>query len=326
MTTAKFPPRNTSQTVIYASIAGNVVVALSKCAAAYFTGSSAMLSEAIHSIADTGNGFVVLYGIHRAAARPDREHPLGYGREIYFWSFVVAVLLFAGGAGLSFYEGVHQIMTRDSVQNVGVVYAVLGISLVFDGATWALALYNFKGKKGFSKLLAAVRKSKDPPSFIVIFEDTASVFGLLIAFVGVYCSVLFNMPVLDGVASIVIGLALVLTASTLAYETKSLLIGERADQEIIDAIMMLADHVPGVSHANGILAVHIAPHQIIVALSLEFSDELRTPDIESRIVELEKQVRQSHPDVIALFIKPQSPAGYRATVARRAKKPANKPI
>jgi cation diffusion facilitator family transporter len=321
--TAKFGHRRSSQAVIYASIAGNVLVALTKCIAAYFTGSSAMLSEAIHSIADTGNGFVVLYGIHRAAAQPDREHPLGYGREIYFWSFVVAVLLFAGGAGLSFYEGVHQIMTRDPVQNVGVVYAVLGVSLVFDGATWAMALYNFKGEKGLSQLLAAVRKSKDPPSFIVIFEDTASIFGVLTAFIGVYCSVLLNMPVLDGVASIVIGLVLVLTASTLAYETKSLLIGERAHQEIIDAIVLLAERIPGVSHANGILAVHLAPQQILVALSLEFSDELRTPDIESKIVELEKHVRQSHPDVIALFIKPQSPAGYRDSIARRAMKPPN---
>jgi cation diffusion facilitator family transporter len=306
-----------SRRVIYAAIVGNVLIAATKFVAAALTGSSAMLSEGVHSIVDTGNGLLLLYGLRRAAARPDREHPLGYGREIYFWSFVVAVLLFAFGAGVSLYEGIIHVLTPEPVQHVVVNYTVLALSALFDGTTWWLALRNFKGTMRYADLFAAVRKSKDPPSFMVLFEDSAALVGLLIAFAGIFLSVTLNLPVLDGVGSILIGLVLAATASLLARETKSLLIGERADQGIIDSIIRLAEQIHGVAHANGIMTVHLAAQQIVIALSLEFSDELRTPEIEARVTELEQRVRQLYPEVVALFVKLQSAAGFKETIGRR---------
>ena len=152
---------------------------------------------------------------------------------------------------------------------------------------------------------------------MVLFEDSAALIGLIFAFAGTYFSVGLGMPVLDGVASIMISLVLAATAVLLAKETKGLLIGESADPIIVESIMRLATEMDGVDHANGVLTIHLAPRQIAVALSLEFADELRTSDIEVRVVELERRLRHAHPTVIALFVMPQSPSGYRDTVARR---------
>lgn len=303
-----------SRRVIYAAIAGNILVAVTKFAAAALTGSSAMLSEAVHSVVDSGNSLLLLYGMHRAKALPDRDHPLGYGREIYFWSFAVAVLVFALGAGLALYEGIAHVINPEPMRNPAINYTVLGLSALFDGATWWIALKNFKGHLPYTALFKAIRDSKDPPSFIVLFEDSAAIIGLIIAFAGTYFAVSLDMPVLDGVASIMIGLVLAATAVLLAKETKGLLIGESADQSIVDSIMRLAGEMDGVAHANGILTVHLAPQQIAVGLSLEFADELRTSDIEVRVAELERRLRHAHPAVIALFVKPQSPGGYQDAV------------
>jgi cation diffusion facilitator family transporter len=309
--------RLSSRRVIYAAILGDLLIGMTKFAAATSTGSSSLLSEGVHSIVDTGNGFLLLYGLHRASARPDPDHPLGYGREIYFWSFVVAVLLFAFGAGVSLYQGIIHALSPEPVQHVGVSYVVLGLSAVFDGTTWWLALRNFRGERRYSEIFTAIRDSKDPPSFMVLFEDSAALAGIVIAFAGIYLSVRLNLPVLDGVGSILIGLVLGTTASLLARETKSLLIGERADQAIIDSIMLVAGRIHGIAHANGILTIHLAPKEILVALSLEFADELRTPEIEAKVIELERCVRLSHPEVVAVFVKPQSPEGFRESAVRR---------
>ena len=317
MASIKIITRLSSRRVIYAAILGDFLVGMTKFAAAWWTGSSSLLSEGVHSIVDTGNGFLLLYGLRRAAGRPDREHPLGYGREIYFWSFVVAVLLFAFGAGVSLYQGILHVINPEPVQHVAVSYVVLGVSALFDGTTWWLALRNFRGRRPYSEIFAAVRDSKDPPSFMVLFEDSAALAGIVVAFASIYFSVRLNLPVLDGVGSIIIGLILGTTASLLARETKSLLIGEGADASIIDSIMHVAGQIPGVAHANGVLTVHLAPQEILVALSLEFSDELRTPEIEAKVIELERCVRLSHPEVVAVFVKPQSPEGFKETVTRR---------
>jgi cation diffusion facilitator family transporter len=315
------PPRRiaslSSRKVIYAAIVGNLLVAATKFVAAAWTGSSAMLSEAVHSVVDTGNSLLLLYGLHRAKQPPDRDHPLGYGREIYFWCFVVAVLVFALGAGVSLYEGITHIMNPEPIENAVVNYAVLGLSVLFDGTTWWIALRNFKGQKSYGELFSAIRNSKDPPSFMVLFEDSASLTGLAIAFVGTFLSVQLDLPILDGVASIVIGLVLAATAALLARETKGLLIREAADKPIVDSIIHIAEEMEGIAHANGIITVHLGPEQIVVALSLEFADELRTPEIEGKVTELERRVRHLHPAVIALFVKPQSSSAYKDTLARR---------
>ncbi len=310
--------RSSSRTVIYAAIAGNILVAATKLAAALWTGSSVMLSEGVHSIVDTGNELLLLHGMRRAAVRPDREHPLGHGREIYFWSFVVALLVFALGAVVALIEGIDHILHPHPIANPTVSYVVLGISALFDGTTWWIALRTFKGKKRYAALLGAVRDSKDPPAFMVLFEDSAALVGLVVAFIGTFLSVHLKLPVLDGVASLVIGLVLAATATVLARETKGLLIGETANPTIVDSITKIAEEMDGVAHANGILTVHMAPQQIVVALSLEFDDSLRTPDIETKVRELERRVCAAHSGVIAVFVKPQSAAGYKETIDRRS--------
>ena len=317
MASIKVISRLSSRRVIYAAILGDFLIGMTKLTAAAWTGSSSMVSEGVHSIVDTGNGFLLLYGMRRAAARPDLDHPLGYGREIYFWSFVVAVLLFAFGAGVSLYEGVIHVFSPEPVQHVTANYAVLAISTMFDGTTWWLALRNFRGERRYSELVDAIRNSKDPPSFMVLFEDSAALAGILVAFTGIFLSVDLNLPVLDGIGSILIGLILAVTAGLLAKETKSLLIGEQADPGIVASIKWVAEQIEGIDHANGILTLHLAPQEILVALSLEFADALKTPEIEARVIELERRVRLSHPQVVAVFVKPQSPEGFKETAARR---------
>ncbi|VFU16504.1 cation diffusion facilitator family transporter [Methylocella tundrae] len=317
MISSKRARRPSSKFVIYAAIVGNLLVAATKFVAAAHTGSSAMLSEGVHSLVDTGNELLLLYGLHRATARPDRQHPLGYGREVYFWSFVVALLVFALGAGIAFYQGVAQVIAREPIENPSVNYIVLAFSAMFDGATWWIALRNFKGRKPYGALFRAVRDSKDPPSFMVLFEDSAALIGLLIAFAGCFLSVSLRRPELDGVASILIGVVLALTAVVLARETKGLLIGESADPSIIDAILRLAGEIDGVANANGVLTIHLAPDQILVALSLEFADNLTTPMIEARVLELEQRLHASHPSVVAIFVKPQTPDSFKTTFERR---------
>ena len=306
-----------SRRVIYAAISGDLLIGQTKLSVAAWTGSSSMLSEGVHSIVDTGTGFLLIYGLHRSAARADIEHPLGYGRELYFWSFVVAVLLFAFGAGVSLYQGILHALNPGPIQHIAASYVVLGISALFDGTTWWLALRNFRGKRRYSEIVDAIRESKDPPSFMVLFEDSAALAGILVAFTGIFLSVHLDLPVLDGAGSIAIGLILGVTAWLLAKETKSLLIGERADPSIVDSILHVAAQIDGVTHANGVLTVHLAPQEILVALSLEFADELRTPEIEAKVIELERCVRLSHPEIVAVFVKPQSPEGFRETAARR---------
>jgi cation diffusion facilitator family transporter len=317
MTPRKAASRYSSRTVIYAAIAGNLLVALTKFGAATWTGSSAMLSEGIHSVVDTGNEILLLYGLSRATIQPDREHPLGYGREIYFWSFVVALLVFAVGAGFSFYEGIAQVLRPAPIQNPATNYIVLALSALFEGSTWWIGLRNFKGETPYGDLFRAIHDSKDPPSFMVLFEDSAALVGLLVAFAGTYLSASLNLPVLDGIASVLIGLVLAVTATLLARETKGLLIGEPADESIVNAITRLAEEIEGISHANGILTVHLAPQEIVVALSLEFSDELTTPEIEAKVSELEQRVCGSHLKVVALFVKPQSISRFKESTAGR---------
>ncbi len=314
-----------SRTLIYIALCANCLIAASKFGVAEWTGSSAMFSEGVHSTADMGNELLLLYGLHRGAARPDADHPLGSGREVYFWSFAVALLVFALGAVVSLHEGITHIAHPEPIGNAGAIYLVLALSAIIDGTSWWLTLRAFKGERRLSEVMPAIHRSKDAPAFIVLFEDSAAMVGLGIAFVGVYLSIALERPVLDGMASICIGLVLAGTAVLLARETKSLLIGERADQAIVDSIVGIAEGIDGVAHANGVLTVHLAPNQIVVATSLEFADELRTAQIEARVVELETRVRTKHPAVVAIFVKPQSPEGYRATIERRNGSPGGRP-
>ena len=307
-----------SKTVIYAALAGNLLIAVTKFVAAFFTGSSAMLSEGVHSLVDTGNGSLLLYGLRRASRPADRIHPFGHGREVYFWSFIVALLVFALGAGVSFYEGVLHILDPEPIQNVRITYIVLGLCVLFEGGSWLVALKEFRLAKGKRGYIEAVRLSKDPSVFTILFEDTAALLGLFIAFIGIAAAQYFEMPVFDGVASIGIACILGLTAIFLARESKGLLMGEPASPEIHNKLQAIAAVDPAVRAVNGVLTVHLGPTQIVANLSLEFEDEATAPEIEDCVARLETAIKSSVPEVIAVFVKPQTPATYaqqRATLA-----------
>lgn len=308
--------------VVYAALAGNLLVAITKTVAAVWTGSSAMLSEAVHSFVDTGNEVLLLHGIRRAGRRPDAEHPLGYGRELYFWSFIVALLVFALGAGVSLYEGVVHLRHPEPIANPRVSYIVLGLAFLFEGASWAVAVRQFNAARGELGIVQAFRRSKDPPSFMVLFEDSAALLGILIAAAGTVAATRLGLPIADGIASILIGLLLATIAILLARESKSLLIGERADRRLGDSILRIAGQVDAVARANGVLTFQLAPDQILAALSLEFADQVRTPGIEQAVVEIERRIQSAHPEVVALFVKPQTPGTYRDIVRRRYGEPA----
>jgi cation diffusion facilitator family transporter len=295
-----------SNVAVWAALAGNVLVAATKFTAAAVTGSAAMLSEAVHSLVDTVNEILLLYGIARSARPADSVHPLGYGREIYFWSFMVAVLIFALGAGVSVYEGVNRLLHPVVLERPGVIFTVLAISLAFEGASLLVGMRAFRAAKRSLTWWEAFRRSKDPPTFIVVFEDSAALLGILAAAAGTAATVLTGESRWDGIASLVIAAILAGVAALLARESKELLIGERADPALSAAIIRIASGIAGVCSANSILTVQLAPNNVIATLSLDFFDYLRAPDIERAVVELESQIRAAHPEVSALFVKPQS--------------------
>jgi cation diffusion facilitator family transporter len=307
-----------SRTAVYAALIGNLLVAATKSVAAAITGSSAMLSEAVHSVVDSGNEALLLYGQKQALRRPDAEHPFGYGREIYFWSFVVALLIFALGAGVSIYEGILHILDPEPIRNPIVNYVVLALAFVFEGASWMISYRQFSAAGG-SRLTfyEAFRRSKDPPSFMVLFEDSAALLGIAFAALGTLGSSTFGLPVLDGVASVLIGLVLAGVAALLARESKSLLIGEPAERDLIESIRAIANAVPGVVCAHGALTSQLAPDQVVVSLSLEFEDRLSVPELENLVLDIERRVRAQHAEVVALFIKPQTQRSYDEAVRRR---------
>jgi cation diffusion facilitator family transporter len=291
---------------VWAALAGNLLVAGAKSAAAAVTGSAAMLSEAVHSLVDTINELLLLYGMARSARPADREHPLGYARELYFWSFVVALLIFALGAGVSAYQGIHRLLEPQAIERPVVIYIVLAASLLFEGGSWIVGARAFRQTKRNLGWWEAFRQSKDPPAFIVVFEDSAAVLGLLVAAGGTTAAILTGDSRWDGIASLVIAAILAGVALLLGQESKALLIGERADPTLSDAIIRMAAGMAGVCKANSIATVQLAPKNIVAYLSIDFFDYLRAPDIERAVLDLEKQIRLAYPEVSALFVKPQS--------------------
>lgn len=295
-----------SKAVIYAALAGNAAIALTKFAAATYTGSSAMLSEAVHSVVDTGNQGLLLLGINRSKRPPDAEHPFGHGMEVYFWAFVVAILIFGLGAGISFYEGVHQLRQPEPVTNFLVNYIVLGLALVFEGGAWTLALREFNRVRGKRSLVQEVRRSKDPTVFTVLFEDSAAMLGLLVAFAGLLTAQLTGVTWADGAASIGIAIILALTAAGLAYETKSLLTGEAAAPSILAEIRQLALDEEAVEAINELRTVHFGPNRILANISLDFADDSSLSDVEQTVARLEQTIKERFPDIAYVFVEAQA--------------------
>ena len=292
-----------NKTVIYAALIGNGLISITKFVAAGITGSSAMMAEGIHSLVDTGNQGLLLFGIKKAQAPPDDRHPFGHGKEIYFWSFVVAILIFALGSGVALYEGVHRVMHPEPVTNPMVNYVVLILAMLFEGVAWYLAYKEFRRFQGPRSLPAAVQASKDPTTFVVLFEDTAAMLGLMVAFVGLVLNQWLEMPIFDGIATLCIGVILALTAVWMAVRTKSLLIGESADPELIADVRGRAAEVDAIVAVNEVLTLHMGPNFILLNVSVDFKDDVPAGDVENAIERLTREIRGAHEDVKRVFIE-----------------------
>ncbi len=297
-----------NKVVVYAALFGNLAIAMVKFVAAYITNSSAMLSEAIHSVVDTLNEILLLYGMKKSQQPADATHPFGYGRELYFWAFIVALMVFALGAIVSIYQGIQHIIKPEEILNPTINYIVLIIAILVEGTSWFVALKAFKRTKGKQGYFEAFRRSKDPTTFTVLFEDTAALLGLFIALIGIFLAHRLNIPELDGVASVLIGIVLAVSAVLLARETKGLLLGETADPKLRENVLLIAQQDAAVFSANGVLTEQIGAHQVIASLSLEFKDNLTSDEIEACVNRIEAEIRQVHPEIVTLFVKPQTKA------------------
>jgi cation diffusion facilitator family transporter len=288
---------------IYAAIAANVAIAVTKFVVAGITGSSAMLSEGIHSAVDTFNGVLLLVGLKLSQRPATPEHPFGHGKELYFWSLIVAVLIFGVGGGLSFYEGVQHVMHPEPMREPMWNYVVLGAAAVFEGASFAIALRQFLAQKGDTPFWEALHRSKDPTTYTVLAEDAAALVGLVVAAVGIAASHHFDKPELDGVASLVIGLLLAGVAVALVRESRGLLIGEGIRPETARAIRSLALEQPKVRDVGRILSMYIGPDDVLVTMDLDFEDATEAADAAAAIAAIERQVRDRYPMIKRLFIE-----------------------
>jgi cation diffusion facilitator family transporter len=300
--------KHESRPAIIAALVGNLLIAVTKGVAAVMTGSSAMISESVHSLVDSGNEVLLLYGQYRSSRPPDETHPLGYGRELYFWCFVVALLIFALGAGVSVYEGVVHIRNPEPITSPTINFIVLGLAFVFEGVSWWFAWRGFQQVRGEGSWWSTVVASKDPTTFMVLFEDTAALIGIVIAAAATFLSVQLQAPWIDGTGSILIGVVLAAVAVLLARESKKLLIGERADPELSASIREVASKEPGVRSIRSLLTSQLAPDQVIATLSIEFDDDLTVPGLEKLVAHIEQQLRRTHPDLFRVFIRPQANA------------------
>lgn len=302
---------SSSKKVVLAALAGNSAIAVTKFAAAGVTGSSSMLSEAIHSVVDTGNQGLLLFGIRRAGRPADADHPFGYGMELYFWTFVVAILIFAGGAGVSVYEGVTKLGNPQPIVDAHINYIVLGVAMILEAGAWWVAFKEFSKSKGDMGTLEAVRLSKDPAVFTVLFEDSAAIAGLVIAAIGIGLADVLDEPLWDGIGSIVIGIVLAVTAALLAYECKGLLIGEGAGRQVVRGVRRIAGEQDGVARINEALTMHLGPRDVLLNLSLDFEDRLSSAEVEKTISALERAIKTTYPEITRVFIEAQSRAGHR---------------
>ena len=291
--------------VIYAALAANLGIAVAKFVAAAISGSSSMLTEGVHSLVDTGNQGLLLYGQYRAKRAPDSDHPFGYGRELYFWAFIVAILIFGLGAGVSIYEGWKHIAEPEPLRDPLINYVVLAIAFALEGTSWWIAMREFSKSKGAHGWWQAIRDSKDPSGFIVLFEDSAALAGLVVAAAGVWASHHWGDPRIDGWASIVIGVILAGVAMLLARESKGLLIGERANPDMVAAIRALLEAEPCITHVNHVRTIHTAPDRVFVAVSADFVDALPMGEAETLIERLEQRLKAQEPKLSSIYIRPE---------------------
>ena len=295
-----------SKKVIFAALIGNSLIAVTKFTAAFVTGSSAMLSEGIHSLVDTGNQVLLLHGLKQAKKPADEKFPFGHGKEIYFWSFIVAILIFALGGGISIYEGVQHLQHPKPIDKPLINYIVLGLAMLFEGAAWLFALREFTRAKGKWGYFEAVQRGKDPSLFVVLFEDTAAMLGLIVAFAGIALADMTGILYFDGAASVIIGLILLGTAIWLAYETKGLLIGESANASVVRGIRSILKGYRQIEHINEVLTMHMGPDFVLANISVEFRDNETASSVESVIAEIDSTIKTQFPQIKRIFIEAEA--------------------
>ena len=300
-------PTASNRTLVIALLA-NLGIAASKFAAAFVTGSSAMLTEGVHSVVDSTNQLLLMWGRRQAKKPPDKNHPFGYGRELYFWSFVVAVLVFSLGAGVSIYEGIIHISEPEPAVSPVVAYGVLLLAFLLEGWSTLEAFKEFREAKGRLGWFEAIRRSKDPPAFIVLLENGAAMAGIVAAALGLSLAQLTGDPFYDGAASIVIGAILGITAFVLAYESKGLLIGEAADPDLVRDLRKLAGGKSGVVGVGHVLTVHSSPDQVLAMINVDFDDKILAGEVERIVCDVELEARERWPQVRRLFIRPMQGA------------------
>jgi len=310
--------------VLFAALGANLGIAVAKFVAAALTGSSAMLTEGFHSVVDSTNQLLLLYGEHASHKPADEVHPLGYGRELYFWSFVVAVLVFSLGAGVSIYEGIIHIAEPEHAVSPIVAYVVLLVAFLLEGWSTLEAFREFKAAKGRLGWIEAIRTSKDPPAFIVLLENGAAMAGIIAAAVGVALSQITANPFYDGAASVVIGGILGVTAFLLAYESKGLLIGEAADPDLVRNLFDLACAQPGVVGVGHVLTVHSSPDQITVMMDVDFRDDMRAGEVERIVCSVEEEAITRWPAITRLYVRPMHGAADREPLAEPVRRPRRK--
>ncbi|HJT29236.1 MAG TPA: cation diffusion facilitator family transporter [Pyrinomonadaceae bacterium] len=290
-----------SKTAIYAAIVGNMAIAITKFVAAAFTGSSAMLSEAIHSVVDTGNGWLMLFGVRKSRKPPDADHPFGHGHELYFWTLIVGVLIFAVGGGMSVYEGIQHILHPRSAENLVWSYAVIGFAVVFEGTTWLFGWKAFSAERGRRGVIEAIHDTKDPTTFTVLLEDSAALLGLIFAFVGIFLGSQLELPYLDGVASVLIGLLLCGVAVLMVYESKGLLIGEGLDRESLKSIRKLVKADPGVEWVGHLHTMYLGPHEVLLTIELRFHGHISSLEVRQAARRLRENIQSQDPDISRIF-------------------------
>ncbi|GLS44955.1 cation diffusion facilitator family transporter [Methylobacterium brachythecii] len=309
---------------IYTAAGANLAIAVAKFVGAYLTGSSAMLAEGAHSVVDTTNQLLLLVGLKRAQKPADARHPFGYGREVYFYAFIVALFIFLGGGLFAIYEGAHKIQHPEppadatifghAVSGFWINVAILGFSIAAEGYSCFVALRSFQAEKAGRSTLSAIRRSKDPALFTILVEDVAALIGLAIAMAGVVAAQLLDWPALDGWSSVAIGLVLVGMALFLMIETHGLLIGEAADPDVVDAIHEAVRGEPAVRHVNEVLTQHLGPSDILVNVSLDIDDALPGGEIERLVGRLDGRLKAMNHEVKRVFIEIQAKGQGAASV------------
>lgn len=300
-----------STKVVYAAMFGNLAIAITKFAAAAWTGSSAMLSEGIHSTVDTSNQLILLFGMKRSARPPDDRHPFGYGMEIYFWAFVVALLIFALGGAVSIYEGIHRVLEPEPIHQPWANFVVLGIAIVVEGSVFRIAWKELRHQQPNRTIWRALRASKDPSVFAIFCEDFAALAGLSVALVGVALAYFLEMPIFDGIASVMIGLILVATAVFLSRETLSLMTGESASRGVLADVRAVLDADDRVNHVDEVLSMHLGPRDVMLAVSIDFDEELSGEEVETTMRELTRALEAEREEISRVFLRPvrsQKPA------------------